>query len=145
MMTSKTVEDVDETTLSYAEIKAIATGNPLIKEKIDIDVKLERLKFAKSEFLMVHELLEHKAHYTYPRKIQDAEKIFTFTCSNIYKVNLKFYNSAKKTEAKKLANDTMKSPKIPIVFINDDEQEIFEETDYSTPKNANFSGKTLVV
>ena len=55
IMTSKTLErsaeDIDEATLSYAEIKAIATGNPLIKEKMDIDVKLERLKMAKAEFL----------------------------------------------------------------------------------------------
>lgn len=79
IMTSKTpvrsADDVDEATLSYAEIKAIATGNPLIKEKMDIDVKLERLKLAKSEFLKAHEQLEHKVHYTYPRKIQDAKKI----------------------------------------------------------------------
>ena len=79
IMTSKTpvhsAEDVDEATLSYAEIKAIATGNPLIKEKMDIDVKLERLKMAKSEFLKAHEQLQHKVNHTYPHKIQDAEKI----------------------------------------------------------------------
>ena len=47
-MTSKTparsADDIDEATLSYAEIKAIATGNPPIKKKMDTDVKLERLK-----------------------------------------------------------------------------------------------------
>ncbi len=79
IMTSKTparsADDIDEATLSYAEIKAIATGNPLIKEKMDIDVKLERLKMAKSEFLKAHEQLQHKVNHTYPRKIQDAEKI----------------------------------------------------------------------
>ena len=86
-MTSKTpvrsADDVDEATLSYAEIKAIATGNPLIKEKMDIDVKLERLKLAKSEFLKAHEQLEHKIHYTYPRKIQDAKKILENINSDI--------------------------------------------------------------
>ncbi|MBR6013548.1 MAG: DEAD/DEAH box helicase family protein [Selenomonadaceae bacterium] len=79
IMTSKTpvrsADDVDEATLSYAEIKAIATGNPLIKEKMDIDVKLERLKMAKSEFLKAHEQLEHKINITYPHKIQDAKVI----------------------------------------------------------------------
>ena len=75
IMTSKTpvrsADDVDEATLSYAEIKAIATGNPLIKEKMDIDVKLERLKIAMVEFLKAHEQLEHKITHTYPKKIQE--------------------------------------------------------------------------
>ena len=79
IMTSKTpvrsADDVDEATLSYAEIKAIATGNPLIKEKMDIDVKLERLKLAKSEFLKAHEQLEHKVYHTYPRKLQETQTI----------------------------------------------------------------------
>ena len=79
IMTSKTpvrsAEDVDEATLSYAEIKAIATGNPLIKEKMDIDVKLERLKMAKSEFLKAHEQLEHKVRKVYPDRIRDAELV----------------------------------------------------------------------
>ncbi len=54
VMTSKSVEraaeDVDEATLSYAEIKAIATGNPLIKEKIDVDMQISKLKYAKDTF-----------------------------------------------------------------------------------------------
>ena len=79
IMTSKTpvrsADDVDEATLSYAEIKAIATGNPLIKEKMDIDVKLERLKMAKSEFLKAHEELERKVNRVYPNKIQDAKNL----------------------------------------------------------------------
>ncbi len=47
IMTSKSVsrsaEDIDETVLSYAEVKAIATGNPLIKEKMEIDNEVSRL------------------------------------------------------------------------------------------------------
>ena len=78
-MTSKTparsADDIDEATLSYAEIKAIATGNPLIKEKMDIDVKIERLKISRSEFLHSHEKLEHKVKQTYPVQISDAQKI----------------------------------------------------------------------
>ena len=83
IMTSKTLvrsaEDIDEATLSYAEIKAIATGNPLIKEKMDIDVKLERLKMAKSEFLRSHEQLEAKVNVRYPKQIKEAE----YTLANI--------------------------------------------------------------
>ena len=48
VMTSKAVsrscEDIDEATLSYAEIKAVATGNPLIREKMEIDNDVQRLK-----------------------------------------------------------------------------------------------------
>lgn len=78
-MTSKSpvrsADDIDEATLSYAEIKAIATGNPLIKEKMDIDVKLERLKMAKSEFLHAHEQLEHKIKHTYPKRILETQAL----------------------------------------------------------------------
>ena len=77
IMTSKTpvrsAEDVDEATLSYAEIKAIATGNPLIKEKMDIDVKLERLKMAKVEFMHAHEQLEYKIRHSYPKSIEEKQ------------------------------------------------------------------------
>ena len=77
IMTSKSpvrsAEDVDEATLSYAEIKAIATGNPLIKEKMDIDVKLERLKMAKAEYLKSHESLERKVKISYPQHLKTME------------------------------------------------------------------------
>ena len=53
-MTSKAVsrscEDIDEATLSYAEIKAVATGNPLIKEKMEIDNDVQRLKLLKASY-----------------------------------------------------------------------------------------------
>lgn len=45
---SRTCEDIDEATLSYAEIKAIATGNPLIREKMGLDNEIQRLKVLKS-------------------------------------------------------------------------------------------------
>ena len=53
-MTSKAVsrscEDIDEATLSYAEIKAVATGNPLIREKMEIDNDVQRLKLLKASY-----------------------------------------------------------------------------------------------
>ncbi|MEG1761814.1 MAG: SNF2-related protein, partial [Hydrogenoanaerobacterium sp.] len=58
IMTSKTLvrscEDVDETVLSYAEIKAIANGNPKIKEKMELDVELLKLRVLKSEYSKKH-------------------------------------------------------------------------------------------
>ncbi|MEZ7905933.1 MAG: N-6 DNA methylase, partial [Ruminococcus bromii] len=55
IMTSKSpvrsAEDIDETALSYAEIKMLATGNPYIKEKMDLDIQVQKLKMLKSNFL----------------------------------------------------------------------------------------------
>lgn len=77
IMTSKTpvrtAEDVDEATLSYAEIKAIATGNPLIKEKMDVDIQLEKLKMAKASHLSNQHRLEHSISNVYPEKISRLE------------------------------------------------------------------------
>ena len=53
IMTSKSpvraCEDVDDTALSYAEIKALATGNPYIKEKMDLDIQVSKLKLLKAK------------------------------------------------------------------------------------------------
>ncbi|MEE0264689.1 MAG: helicase-related protein [Acutalibacteraceae bacterium] len=55
IMSSKTpvreAEDVDQSALSYAEIKMLATGNPLIKEKMDLDIKQTNLKVLKADYL----------------------------------------------------------------------------------------------
>lgn len=52
-MTSKSpvrsCEDVDETALSYAEIKAICAGDPLIREKMDLDIDVSRLRILKAD------------------------------------------------------------------------------------------------
>lgn len=54
-MTSKTpmrsAEDIDEVALSYAEIKALAAGNPLIIEKTELDTQLSKLKLLKQSYL----------------------------------------------------------------------------------------------
>ena len=53
IMTSKTpvrcADDIDESVLSYAEVKALATGNPLIKERMELDVEVGKLKMLKAE------------------------------------------------------------------------------------------------
>ena len=54
-MTSKSpvrsAEDIDEASLSYAEIKALASGNPKVKEKMELDTKVSKLKLAKANYL----------------------------------------------------------------------------------------------
>lgn len=70
--TSKTpvrsAEDVDEAALSYAEIKMLASGNPYIKEKMDLDIQVSRLKVLKQNFLSEHYELEDRLLHTYPKK-----------------------------------------------------------------------------
>lgn len=73
---SRTVEDIDETALSYAEIKALATGNPHIKEKMDLDIQVSKLQLLKQSFLSQKYDMEDKVTKQYPREIKDlTEKI----------------------------------------------------------------------
>jgi hypothetical protein len=76
-MTSKSpmrsAEDVDESTLSYAEIKALATGNPLIKEKMDLDVQVSKLKIMHSNYLSNKYSLEDKIIKFFPNEMKTLE------------------------------------------------------------------------
>ena len=73
IMTSKSpvrsCEDIDETALSYAEIKMLATGNPYIKEKMDLDIQVQKLRLLKSNFLSEKYALEDKIIKFYPQEI----------------------------------------------------------------------------
>lgn len=77
IMTSKSpvrsAEDIDETALSYAEIKMLATGNPYIKEKMDLDIQVQKLKLLKSNFLSEKYALEDKIIKYYPQRITSLE------------------------------------------------------------------------
>ncbi len=77
IMTSKSpvrsAEDIDETALSYAEIKMLATGNPYIKEKMDLDIQVQKLKLLKSNFLSEKYQLEDKIIKYYPQRISALE------------------------------------------------------------------------
>lgn len=78
IMTSKSpvrsAEDVDETALSYAEIKALASGNPEIKEKMDLDIAVARLKLLKANHLSQKYQLEDQILKYLPQKIRGAEE-----------------------------------------------------------------------
>ncbi|XOQ48062.1 MAG: Superfamily II DNA and RNA helicase [Eubacteriales bacterium] len=77
IMTSKSpvrsAEDIDETALSYAEIKMLATGNRYIKEKMDLDIQVQKLKLLKSNFLSERYALEDKIIKYYPQRITALE------------------------------------------------------------------------
>ncbi|NCC87763.1 MAG: helicase, partial [Clostridia bacterium] len=78
IMTSKSpvrsAEDVDETALSYAEIKMLATGNPHIKEKMDLDIQVSKLKLLKQSHLSERYALEDKLIKVFPREIKSLEE-----------------------------------------------------------------------
>ena len=70
----RSAEDVDEAVLSYAEIKMLASGNPYIKEKMDIDIQVSRLKVLKQNFLSGRYEMEDKLLRVYPQKKQSLEE-----------------------------------------------------------------------
>ena len=77
IMTSKSpvraCDDVDDTALSYAEIKALATGNPYIKEKMDLDIQVSKLKLLKANHTSQIYSLESEIARRYPREIAVAQ------------------------------------------------------------------------
>lgn len=78
IMTSKnpvrSCEDVDESVLKYAEIKALCAGNPKIKEKMDLEVKVAKLQIAKSNYLSNKYTLEDKILKHLPARISSCEE-----------------------------------------------------------------------
>ena len=84
IMTSKSpvrsCEDVDEAALSYAEVKALATGNPYIKEKMDLDIQVSKLKLMKANHTSQKYRLEDNITKHYPQQIAIfKERINGFT------------------------------------------------------------------
>ncbi|KYM54265.1 helicase [Fusobacterium necrophorum subsp. funduliforme] len=90
IMTSKTpvrvAEDVDEATLNYAEIKALATCNPLIREKMDLDVEVSKLKMLESNFKSNLYKLEDKVIKVYPKEIESLKEKIEHLKKDIEKV-----------------------------------------------------------
>ena len=83
IMTSKSpvrsCEDVDEAALTYAEVKALATGNPYIKEKMDLDIQVSRLKLMKANHTSQIYRLEDNIAKNYPKQIEILqERIWGF-------------------------------------------------------------------
>ena len=81
IMTSKSpvrsAEDVDEQALSYAEIKALASGNPMIKEKMDLDIEVSKLKLLKANHLSQKYALEDAISKDFPKQIAETQARIT--------------------------------------------------------------------
>ena len=93
VMTSKTpvriAEDVDESSLSYAEIKALATGNPLIKEKMDLDLEVNKLSMLEANYKSNLYSLEDKILNHFPQKIGEEERIINNMKVDIDRVEIR--------------------------------------------------------
>lgn len=91
IMTSKSpvrsCEDIDETALSYAEIKMLATGNPYIKEKMDLDIQVSKLRLLKSSYLSEKYALEDKIIKYYPKKIAQTKELIAGLESDLKRAN----------------------------------------------------------
>ena len=81
IMTSKSpvrsADDIDETALSYAEIKMLATGNPYIKEKMDLDIQVQKLRLLKSSYLSEIYALEDKIIKYFPQQIAVKKELIS--------------------------------------------------------------------
>lgn len=93
IMTSKTpvrvAEDVDENSLNYAEIKALATGDPKIKEKMDLDNEVTKLKMLEANYKSNRYRLEDKVAKNYPEEIARTEKLIEAVKKDISEVEPK--------------------------------------------------------
>ena len=78
IMTSKSpvrsCEDVDEAALTYAEVKALATGNPYIKEKMDLDIQVSKLKLMKANHTSQIYRLEDNIAKHYPKQVETLKE-----------------------------------------------------------------------
>jgi len=129
IMTSKaplrSASDVDETALSYAEIKALAAGNPLILEKTDLEMKVSKLKLLKQNYLSQKYELEDKIAKTYPEDICNIESTiegmskdlqnllnFSFSKDKFFNININGINYSDKKEANEALNSVIKDSPI---------------------------------
>lgn len=72
---SRSCEDTDEVSLKYAEVKALASGNPLILEKTQLDTDVTKLKLMKANHVCQHYALEDRLLKSFPKQIQTTEEL----------------------------------------------------------------------
>ena len=141
IMTSKTpvrvAEDVDEATLNYAEIKALATGNPLIREKMDLDVEVSKLKMLESNFKSNLYKMEDKVVKVYPKEIERLKEKIENLKKDIEKVEP--YGEEKTAKTEKYAQTALEN--IENIENNKKETETEKKADKETASK--FTSLTL--
>lgn len=102
IMTSKapvrSCEDVDEAALSYAEVKALATGNPAVKEKMALDVDVAKLKLLKANHMNNQYRLEDDIARNFPQQIAKLTEII-----DSYKADIAHYHEHKITDSEQFS------------------------------------------
>lgn len=88
-LNARSVQDVDGTALSYAEIKAIATGNPKIKEKMEVEMELSRLQSLHTSFVKSKLEMERNVKLIYPKELSTLKENLNnmFSDLDTYKQN----------------------------------------------------------
>ena len=141
IMTSKTpvrvAEDVDEATLNYAEIKALATGNPLIREKMDLDVEVSKLKMLESNFKSNLYKMEDKVVKVYPKEIERLKEKIENLKKDIKKVEP--YGEEKTAKTEKYAQIALEN----IENIEENKKEIETEKKADKETASKFTSLTL--
>ena len=141
IMTSKTpvrvAEDVDEATLNYAEIKALATGNPLIREKMDLDVEVSKLKMLESNFKSNLYKMEDKVVKVYPKEIERLKEKIENLKKDIEKVEP--YGEEKTAKTEKYAQSALEN----IENIEENKKEIETEKKADKETASKFTSLTL--
>lgn len=84
----RSMEDVDEATLSYAEIKSLATGNPLIKEKMDLERDLTKLKILRSNNIASKHSLQDQLQKQIPNEIKQTKISIKKLKQDVEKMNI---------------------------------------------------------
>ena len=146
IMTSKTpvrvAEDVDEATLNYAEIKALATGNPLIREKMDLDVEVSKLKMLESNFKSNLYKMEDKVVKVYPKEIERLKEKIENLKKDIKKVEP--YGEEKTAKTEKYAQTALENIE-NIENIENNKKETETETEKKADKEtaSKFTSLTL--
>jgi len=106
IMTSKSpvrsCEDVDDTALSYAEVKALAAGNPAIKEKMELDVEVTRLKLLKANHMSSQYRMEDNIAKVYPQQIARLSEL-----SEAYKSDIAYLDSRRETGEEPFSMEVM--------------------------------------
>lgn len=91
---SRTMEDIDGMALTYAEVKAISTGNPLIKRKMELDIEVQRLQVLEGQYFAMKCSMQNKISKDFPVKIANLESLIKSYKSDIalYKENNNDFN-----------------------------------------------------
>ena len=134
IMTSKSpvrsCEDVDEAALTYAEVKALCTGNPYIKEKMDLDIQVSKLKLLKANHTSQKYRLEDDISKNYPKKIADLKGRIQG-----YEIDMIHLKESKAELAERVNKEESEQISIPNIRTNEENDKKTELSSLNVTKN----------